>query len=76
MEVSGQISYDAVTFPSDKKLLVPTEYEAGLAPEPFWILCKNEKSSVLGIGPNILSHNLVSMPLIHINTLFLYVFGW
>jgi hypothetical protein len=34
MEVSGQISYGATTFPSDKELLIPVEYEAGLAPEP------------------------------------------
>jgi hypothetical protein len=34
MEVSWQISYAATTFPSDKELLVPIEYEAGVAPEP------------------------------------------
>jgi len=34
MEVSGRISYAATTFQSQKKLVVPIEYGAGLAPEP------------------------------------------
>ena len=34
MEVSGQISYAATTFPSDKELLLPIEYKARLASEP------------------------------------------
>ena len=34
MEMSGQISYAAATFPSDKELFVPIEYEPGLVPEP------------------------------------------
>jgi hypothetical protein len=34
MEVSGQISYAATTFPPDKELFLPIEYEAWLAPEP------------------------------------------
>jgi len=47
MEVSGQISYAATTFPSDKELPVHIEYEAGLAPEPVWMFCRREKSSLL-----------------------------
>jgi len=34
MEVSGQISYDAATFQSQKTPLVLVEYEAGLDSEP------------------------------------------
>ena len=34
MEMSGHISYAATTFQSQKKLLVPIEYEAGWVFEP------------------------------------------
>jgi len=72
MEVGGQISYAATTFSSDKNLLIHVEYEAGLTFEPVWIFCKNEKSSVLGIGLYCLSYNLVTISHIHLNTLFIY----
>jgi hypothetical protein len=35
MEVSGQL-HEPAALPPEKEPLVPIEYEAGWAPEPFW----------------------------------------
>ena len=76
MEVSGQISYGATTFPSDKELLVQLSMSLG------WLMNQSEcfvevknLMNLQGIWPDCPAHNLVTNPHIHINTVLLYFFG-
>jgi hypothetical protein len=77
MEVNDHISYGATTFPPDKELFVPIEYEAGLATEPVWMFVEVKKifCTYRGIWPDSLAHNLVTIPHIHISTVLKNFFG-
>ena len=76
MEVSGQTSYAATTFPSDKEHLLHwisgrfgpwTSLNVLWKWKIFWT-CKE-------FDPDCLAHNLITISHIHINTVLMYFFG-
>ena len=67
--MSGEL-HALANLPVGKELSIPTEYEAGLAPEPFWTLWRRRYWLALGRNgstwPCLSAHNVVTTLTMHI----------